>query len=205
MASKPDPIHDEITAATSAEISRLIADFETKKRAVVTEQAALYKARVSGQSLDTVPPPALAEARKLAATMLNGHAPADFLQQFPTRSREAQLELEKEAIGIVIDTLQKDTLKARAAEAVAWRAAHIDQWRDLWRDALLTRATLKGYQAQIAAMAKEASFAEMPLAGWGPMLLEENRLIAFDRCLNEAIASGIIDARELREATDVED
>ena len=80
--AKPNLINDEITAATSAEISRLIGEFEGKRRAVITEQAALYKARVSGQSLDAVPTPAVAEARKLAATMLNGHAPADFLQSF---------------------------------------------------------------------------------------------------------------------------
>ena len=205
MASKQNPIHDEITAATSAEISRLIAEYESKRRAVVAEQASLYEARVSGQSLDAVPPPVEVEARKLAATMLNGHAPADFLKSFPTRSREAQLELEKVAIGIVIDTLQKDSLKVRAAEAVAWRATNLDQWKNLWRSALLTRASLKSLQKQICAMGKEAKFAELPLAGWGPMLLEENRLMAFDRAINEAVAAGIVSAREMKEATDAND
>jgi hypothetical protein len=193
--------------ASAAEISKLLAGFENQRRNVSEELAALYKARASGQTVDVIPPPADVESRKLAAQLMNGNAPPDFLQNFPERTREAQLTLERSALGLCIETLQNNYRKATAIEAAAWRVANIAHWKNLWRSALLTRARLKSLQKQIVAMGKEAKFAELPLAGWSAMLLEENPMIAFDRCINEAIAAGIIDARELKkqEALDAKD
>ena len=198
-------IPDEIHAATSLEVSRLIAAFTAKHRAATEELVALQKARKEGAPIDAPLPPNVAEARTLAAKMLNGNAPAFFEAETRTQSREQQLELERQAIDIAIGALQKDSVKIRAAEAVAWRQEHIREWQTLARDVLLTAMRLEQLEAKARAFRRSAPKSiALPLAPyignendsiydtsglWGSDFLSRPRI--------EALALGIISERDI--------
>ena len=110
----------------------------------------------------------------------------------------------------MIETLQNESMKARATEALTWKAQNQPDFDRLWRDALLARARLLGLMAQLERIKTEGRryFVEIgPLAGWIDALLEnpKSALLSFDRAENIAIAAGIVTARELKEAKNVEE
>jgi hypothetical protein len=79
----------EITAATSADISRLIAEFEGKRQSVSAELEALSKARTEGAIVDALPSANDVLARQWAAELLNGRTPIDL--HLDTRARIASV------------------------------------------------------------------------------------------------------------------
>src|SRR5438094_481376 len=122
--------HDEITELTLTEVRRQHAHYEGKRQAITAELAALFKARLAGAK----EPVRLTDHEKLARArareMLNGHASTVLNLPEPTDSEE-RLQIERDAIGLILRGLESHEAVARAAEAVRWVEANRSAWTQL--------------------------------------------------------------------------
>jgi hypothetical protein len=132
---------EQIHELTVAEIGRLVGEFYRQRHAYTEELAALFSASEAGQPEERPRTDRAEEVRGRALEMLNGYAPAG-LKHAPPRSRQQELEINVEAIDIVLSALAQKELVATAAESAAFALEHGDEWAELCRDILLTAARL---------------------------------------------------------------
>jgi hypothetical protein len=202
---------EETRKATSAEISRQISAFESKRRILTGELVAIQKARAQGQPPETILPEDARLARSRALEMLNGHAPEGLKLEIASRTREATLQIDIDACGIAIAALQAEATRTRAAESLQYISDHRDEWRALVREILLTVHRLEALEAkarQIRAGIRWMTAAGFELSGWigGPTSITDRTGAGRDylsRPREAALKLGIITKRDLEGATDV--
>jgi hypothetical protein len=147
--------------------------------------------------------------RNRALSLMNGHSP-DGIRLPPATPRRQQIEVEIEALDLVLDALSKKELVARAAEAAAFALQHGEEWAALCRDTLLTATRLGALEARAQAWRQNlggAVPATLPLAAfigtgrsilgvpWGADPLSRPRAAALE--------AKIITAKEIKGAADV--
>jgi hypothetical protein len=134
---KTERVHE----LTVAEIGRLVGEYNRLRRECTAEQAARFSAAEAGQPKERPRTDRAEEARGRALQMLNGFAPAG-LKHAPPISRDEELEIEVEAIDIVLSALSQKELAASAASAAELAIEHGAAWEAYWRELLLTAARL---------------------------------------------------------------
>jgi hypothetical protein len=132
----------QIEALTAQEIQHQIREFRDRRMAVVNELAQIFVDR-KGDSGPQKPP--LSEharaARERAKALLNGHSPPEFA--VPTgQSREQELEVERAACDLILVTLQKSEVAARARASLAFAEANRERWAATVREMLLAAMKL---------------------------------------------------------------
>jgi hypothetical protein len=120
-----------------AEIGRLTGEYNRLRRERTEELAALSSAAEAGQPEERPRTDRAEEGRGRALEMLNGYAPSS-MKRAPPNSRKAELEIDVEAIDIVLSALAQKELVATAAESAAFALEHGAEWEALCRDILLT-------------------------------------------------------------------
>jgi hypothetical protein len=138
---------EQIHELTVAEIGRLVGEYYRQRRERTEQLAALFSAAEAGQPEERPRTDRAEEARSRALQMLNGFAPAD-LKHAPPISRKQELEIEVEAIDIVLSALSQKELVARAAEAAEFALEHGAEWEALCRDIILTATRLGALERQ---------------------------------------------------------
>jgi hypothetical protein len=200
---------EEIHQLTVAKIARLTGEYNAQRQSRAAELAGLFSAAESGQP---EPQPATDRAetvRGRALEMLNGYAPAG-LKLPAAVSRRHELEIEIEAIDLVLSTLAAKENIARAEEAAAFAVKHGDQWEGLCADIILTATRLQALEARAAdwrAGLGGAVPSSLPMArfvGTGRSVLN----IAWgadplSRVREAALAARIVTPKELKAASDV--
>jgi hypothetical protein len=196
----------EIQTLTARQISEMIGRLNARRAEVTAELADIFKSRAAGGRIEILPPEDVRKARALAVQLLGGNAPAS-LTDAPLRTREQTLELEKAAIDIAIEILQRDHVRARAVEAVAWGQKHAVEWKDLCRQIVLGAHRLQALERRARDMrASIPGFTPPSLClighigsytstvydpSWGRDFLGQLR--------RDATAQGVITEREARE------
>jgi hypothetical protein len=198
-----------VHAATSAEITRLAADYNAQRQAVVAELQDLYRTRAPGTQ-----PPELTDdqlaVRKMAAGLLNGFAPPDLVST--TASRETTLFIQRDALDLVLGVLAGEEFRARATEAAQLAVASEAEWRALCHDLLTTALRLEALEMKAVEFRRR-------FAGHEPQQMPMLRYIGAERRpsvlgiawstaplsrpLEEALDAGIVSARELKDAKNV--
>ena len=145
MARTTTSSHD-IEALTAAEIARQLTHYGRRRDEATAELASIFAARQDGSSPQPQPiPDQVRRARERAKQLLNGQSPAS-LNLPAAVGRESELELERDALDIVITALRQTETAARAAESVIWMEQHAAEWVGLCRQRLLTAIRLEALE-----------------------------------------------------------
>jgi hypothetical protein len=194
---------EQIHESTVAEIARLTGVYNTQRQGHCVELAALFSAAEAGQPESQPAAPRAEMVRGRAVELLNGFAPAG-LKLPPAASRRQELEIEIEALDLVLDALSKKENVARAEEAAAFAVDHGEAWAAICRDVLLCATRLGALEARAIAWRQK-------LAGVTPASLPLARYIGhgrplgageLSRAITEALETKIISKSELRDAAD---
>jgi hypothetical protein len=134
---KTERVHE----LTVAEISRLTGEYNRRRHECTEQLAALFSAAEAGQPEERPQTGRAEEVRALAVEILNGFAPPG-MKRAPPNSRKAQLEVERDAIDLVLAALSTKELAARAEEAAEFAVEHGAEWEALCRDIVLCAVRL---------------------------------------------------------------
>jgi hypothetical protein len=207
MARRTDDTAD-VHIATSAEIARMASEYGAQRLAVIAELQEVYANRAPGTAAPELSDDQLS-VRRLAKDMLNGMSPQTLLPK-SSSSREHDLYLKRDAIDLVLGVLSGEEFRARATEAAQLAVATDAEWRGICHDLMV--AYLKVEALEKAAIEFRRQFAghelsDMPLARY---LGNQHRPSALgiswanaplSRPLQEALDTGILSARELKDIT----
>jgi hypothetical protein len=201
----PDP---EIHALALAEVRRQTAEYNQRRQKIAAELASLFAARKAGAPVEQPLPDHVLAARSRAKELLNGHAPAS-LTLPPAVTREQELNVERDAIDIVLRILSQSEIAARAAAAVEWVAAHAAEWKGIAREIVLHALRLQALEQRLERLGAEApDFAQgLPLTqhiGFGRFsLLAWNGEDPLRELRADALAEGVVTPIDVRKAQDV--
>jgi hypothetical protein len=196
----------DIHAQTSAEVNRQVLEYSACRAEVVRELAAIFAARQAGKAPAPAPlPEPTRKARERAKAMLNGHSPASFV--IPSSiSRESELEIEREALDLVLGVLVKSEVAARAAEAIQWAREHAGEWRRVCRELLLCACRLRALEEHAANMVNIMSHGatDVPLTEFvGRGLQIEIPGDNLDNAITAGLRERIVTGAEIKDAKNV--
>jgi hypothetical protein len=202
MAAKnTDTIHE----LTSREIERQVAALSARRVQVVNERGAICSDNLKhgGASSETLVDADLLAAREHAKNLLNGHAAEFTALLSPTVriTRDKLLYREQLAIDLCLKVLGDKSLVVRAADAVAWKEAHEDEWLAARRETVLCAIRLGACEARdcrLLAQCPDSTSIRLPLAN-----ITNITEIPVGDLAERALAEGLISAAELRKAQDV--
>ena len=108
---------------TSSEILRLIADYQSQRRAAIAEIVKIEKRRAEGTPEEPEPTDIQQRIRNEAILLINGHRAEDLLP--PPSSRSAQLHIRVGALDMVIQTLGKRQTRQLAIDQAEWERQNL--------------------------------------------------------------------------------
>jgi len=202
--AKINPSDTELQELTAQQISEMTARLKNR-RAEITKQLADSFRRGKTTETEVVLSENSREARAVARNLLRG-ASTKLPLETAARAREAELMIERDGIDIALRVLQKDELRNGAVAAVQWTEANLEQWKQLWRRALIARAQAQAAEQALLAMRTKAGSlgAELPLAVHVTrgFIVADNLFDEIDRAIQAAIQLGYVSSLDLSRAVE---
>jgi hypothetical protein len=162
---RPSPA-ETTEALARATIRAEITKFTEREHELTERAAALCAAGRGGSG------PPISErdraVRERARNMLNGHG--SLMPSLPTETSEAEILAEREAVRLVLATLQRADVEAATIQAAQWAQAHAAEWRSVVRDWAIAARRFEAVEARAQAFLESAGDARhaLPLS-WLPI------------------------------------
>lgn len=184
---------------TRAEIRRQSAVFSELDRDLTEQLAAMFDGGagevVSGRD---------AAARARAKQLLNGHG-----HILPTMAAagqtEAEIFIERDAIRLILDALQREDTAVEAIETTEWVIAHAAEWQAIARAWVLAAVSLQKLEARAKSFIDKAAFHAPPgvlalteYVGRGAEIFVPDA--SLDITIAAAVAEGVVSQSEIQKA-----